>query len=475
MFKKLKKKSTKPAEIETKQEKKEINQKNFLVQGQCPANNPYVYNADDPWLKWYALSSAVYTAISLLAQEISSLKPMVWDTSKDEFVDHEVLSLLRYPNKFQSYQEFMEEASSLLIASGNLFVTAEGNTKRPPLFLHNYSINDVTATPSFFDKFPLTYSLTGNRTYNTTYKRLDGIGKRMMYVDDTGSSAIFQLKTFNPSTYDLYGMSPLTPVYQEIMQLQLSNTHNLSMLELGARCSAIISTADSISDDKFEAIKSAFQNNFSGASNAGQVIIVDEQELNYKELSTSNKDMDFLKLKENVTHAIYNELKIPLPLISAEQMTFNNSETARLGLYDNAVMPWANKIFTDLTSFLMPRYPNSENLVITYDKDSISALQTRRTEELERLNNLNVMTANEVRARINLDKLEGGENLYQPQSQIAFAGPNIEEQSAIQENETREHQQLEQLIKSMKSQKNELGNPIFTNEEIKLVINRMKN
>lgn len=416
-------------------------------------------------LKYYATSSAVYTAVSLLASEISSLHPVVFDTKSKTYEDHPVLELLKNPNKGESYNLFISSIASTLISTGNSFIIADGNINRPPLFLNHYNSTDVSAHESAIDKFPQSYRLT-RRNVSETFDRLDIIGQnRFLFVNQTKDSEIWQSKVFSPNTYDLYGMSPLTAICIEISQLQLSNVHNLATLENGGAPSGIMHTADSISDAKFELYKAMLNENYAGSTNAGRIMLLDEQDLKYEELGKTNKDMDFLNLKQSVTHAIYSALKIPLPLISADQMTLANMETARLNLYDNAVLPWADKIFGDLTSLLMPRYDSSENLIITYDQDNVDALQIRRNEELSELNSLNALTVNEMRAMIGKEELDGGNSLYQQQSMVPFAG-DVDTSDNIK---PKQDSEVDKVISQFKSQKKPDGSQVFNEDEIKIL------
>ena len=97
-------------------------------------------------------------------------------------------------------------------------------------------------------------------------------------------------------------------------------------------------------------------------------------------MSESIKDMDFPTLKKSTAEACYSAVQIPLPMISSESMSFNNYDAAKYSFYDNSVLPRLKAVLNFLTTSLMPRYKNSENLILTYDESSIECLENRKFE-----------------------------------------------------------------------------------------------
>ena len=118
--------------------------------------------------------------------------------------------------------------------------------------------------------------------------------------------------------------------------------------------------------------------------------------------------MDFAKLQTMAKQSVALQYKVPLPLISTEASTFSNVSTSRLALYDDAVLPLADRIFGGLTELLIPWYKQDPaKVVITYDLDSITALAGRRNEDLKLRRDLNIETLNEFRTAIGREPVEG--------------------------------------------------------------------
>jgi hypothetical protein len=209
----------------------------------------------------------------------------------------------------------------------------------------------------------------------------------------------------------------------------------------------------------------------------------------YDNQSMSNKDMDFLELKKEVANAIYKNLKIPLALVNTETMTLDNVTRSMLMFYDNAVLPIANRIFNELSNFLLPRYGNNDNLILTYDEGDIIALEPRRNEQLKVLKDMGIFTINQLRAKVGADPLVGGNAIYGQSSQIPMATdpddesilPNYDDLPAL-DNVGGNDEKLgssnktsrARFVSVLQAKVDADGNRVFTDEEINKIADKRK-
>jgi len=113
------------------------------------------------------------------------------------------------------------------------------------------------------------------------------------------------------------------------------------------------------------------------------------------------------------------QYKVPLPLITIQASTFNNYREAKLALFDDAVLPLADRIFGGLSDLLMPRYgEDPAEVQITYDMDTVTALAGRRNEELKLRRELNLESLNELRSVIGREEVEGGDQILAPATMV---------------------------------------------------------
>jgi len=225
-------------------------------------------------------------------------------------------------------------------------------------------------------------------------------------------------------------MSRLNSIFLEIEQHLHSSEHNSSLLQKGARLTGILgvdSGSETLSDDQREGIREQLARDYVGSNNAGKVFLTNGS-VTFKEMSMSMRDMDFRELREDMQVAIYNRLKVPLPLVMSQRQTMNNFSEAKFQLYDFAVLPLADRLFNELTAFLGPRFGLKEDQEITYKQDEIPALQERQTKRVMELNNTGVFSQNEIRAMLGYDRFADGDTIYVDSNKVpAGEDTNLED------------------------------------------------
>jgi len=366
-------------------------------------------------LSLYDKSTAVSIPVNMIAEALASIEPVL--KKKDIIItEHPVLDLLKMPSPFFNQTLFLETVAKHYLITANAYVVALGNISRPPLELQPISpanANEVEGDGGFVNHFIISgNSLTG------TYLIDKGIRKARYLKSNL--SELKQIRGFSIKNNSLLkGRSLLVSASAEVRQHILGNTHNVSMLERGGRVSLVFHFEEDMGMDDYEEAKEKVRSQYGGASKAGEIGVTSGGKLKIEELGVNNKDMDFANLQSMSKQAVALQYKVPLPLVTNESSTFNNLGNSWLALFDNAVLPTADRIFDGLTNLLMPRYgEDPAEVKITYDIDSITALAVRRNEELKLKRELNLESLNELRASIGREPVEGGDQVLAPANMI---------------------------------------------------------
>ncbi len=365
-------------------------------------------------LSYYATISVVATAIDIICKEFENITPVIKNIKNpDIFIKEDpMLDLLAHPNSDETGTAFFGKLSRYFKITGNSFMVATGNIKRPPLEVYAINPKYITIEKSSDDMFPKSYTYVYENG-SVVFNRISDKG-RFRYIDKEEDKELWHIKKFNP--YDtLWGLSELNSVYLEINQFFQSNQHNLNLLRKGIRSSGILSYDGELTQDQRDNIKAQISADKEGSNNAGKIFFFDGSKMDFKELSQSMKDMDFKDLKKDIENTIYTRLEIPLPSVSTDNQKFDNMFAAKLSLWDEAVIPMTNFLFQELSLFLMPRFkkdPKKEKL--TYNIFDINVLRERELQNVERLSKTNILTKNELRAMLTREKINGGDVIYQP-------------------------------------------------------------
>lgn len=432
------------------------------------------FNQINAWqaIRYYDNIAPIGTAIDIITDELKTIVPKYFTGKK--FEDHPVISLFMHPNADETFQEFFKKYSTFYKITGNTFLMATGAISKPPaelVVLPPQFVSSTTAT----DGYPLSYqfSLGGSGgTFTETFSRIEEKG-RFRYVNEDQTRELWHVKNFNAAANDSFGKPPLLPIYYELEQYLHASVHNLSLLEKGGRLSGALISKGPLTDEQFARAQEQVDKKLAGSKNAGRIMI-GEGDMDFKEMSSNNKDMDFRNLKKDDAIAIYNRLRIPLPLISPDHMTMSNYEQARLALYDNAVLPDAQTLYEELTVFLAPRYGwDPEKQGVTYDESTIQALQLRRNEEVKLRKEISVNEVDEMRSLLGDDPLPGGIGkvvLISGNTKELGSEEEEDEQSDDEENPKEDEEEpkvSEKRFKEIvKSQRDRKGLRIYTDEQI---------
>lgn len=225
------------------------------------------------------------------------------------------------------------------------------------------------------------------------------------------------------------------------------NIHNTKLLENGARPSGAL-IMKGISTDAKNQIKEQVKNFYTGSENAGNVMALsvagsNYEDVEFKELSINNKDMDFVELKKMAEMAVYKIFKIPASFYDNTKSTFNNVSSDTYKIYDLAIIPTLKDIVDGLNEFLMPRYDDSGRYRLSFSLRDIPALEMRYIDIATSKIDTGLMTVPEGRNSLNLSEWDEKDPLYNPKhgvkEEVDDEGkPQKEEEAPEEENEEAE-------------------------------------
>lgn len=354
----------------------------------------------------YQKNVIAYRCIRLISQNAASIPWVVYSGRgkyRTRLEDHALISLLKQPNPLQGGAEFFESVYSYYLIAGNSYLESVKGMGQTPLELWSLRPDRMRIIPGQHG-LPEAYRYqTGGQTVDF---RADPL---------TGDANILHLKTFHPLD-DFYGMSPLEAAAFSIDQHNDAAKWNAGLLQSGARPSGALvykpahgDASDVLTDDQRQALKNELESYFSGAENAGRPLVL-EGGLDWRDMSLSPKDMDWLAGKDVSAREIALAFHIPPQLIGIQgSLTFANFEQARLALFDDAVLPLVNHVKDELNRWLAPCF--GSDITIDYDPDGIEALSPRREKIWERVTAADFMTVNEKRAALGMSPLENGDSL----------------------------------------------------------------
>lgn len=354
----------------------------------------------------------LFSAINLLSTEASQARWKVVSTDSQgnvvERKDHRLTRLLNNPNPTQDQSAFIHAAVAYRSISGDSYINLHSGTVEGAV-----NTDDFTAIPSELWTFrPDRVQITPGKNAVAGYEYRTGNSADPLFFpsDAFGNSNIIHWKTFNPLD-DYYGLSPIQAAMKGIDTYDKTVDWNAALLDNAGRPSgALIWKGEgSMSEEQASEFSKMIDENVKNKRNRGRPLMLPGN-VEWKELSLSPKDMDFLKAKDDAAMSILRVLNLdPVLLNLGADPTFNNKRDAKLSLWDSAVIPLLLSLTSALNQHLVPRFKD-ESLSIVLDLSDVTALEPRREGLWKRANEAgDFLTVNEQRKLVNMEKTDGGD------------------------------------------------------------------
>lgn len=346
----------------------------------------YIHLAEESYVK----NVIANRCISIITKSASSVPIKIRNKKTKQVIEeHEILSLLKKPNPSSNKNIFFETIYSHKLIAGNVYIKMIKNNQNIPQELYILRPDRITIIAGNTD-IPLAYKYKFNNT-ETIFK-----------VDQlTGESDILHIKNFNPIN-DWYGLSQVEPASYSIDQHNEASKWNQAILQNGAKPSGalIVKNDNFLTNDQFTRLKEQLNNEFSGSENAGKPMLL-EGGLDWKEISLSPKEMDFLEMKHSTARDIALSFGVPSQLIGIPgDNTYSNMSEARLFLWEQTILPNIDIILSSLNNWLTPLFDS--NIELFYDKNDIIPLSVRKENFWNIVNNSNFLTNEEKKKILNI-------------------------------------------------------------------------
>ncbi len=363
------------------------------------------------WLLYLNVSSFA-RVVDLIADAVSALIPVVQENGK--IIDgHPISAFLARPGFNRNRKRLIKELTVQYLVTGTAYTHVYGNPSAPPTaidVLKTYQVNPVPGS----DMWPQSYQW--NEGLRSVRFERNENPRDFRWVDMAS-----QLSEIMP-IYDMEGSKrgiglPRLNAIRNDVELRLKGIqHNASVLDKGARLSGVLAVAEFSTPEQEESLMAQFQSRATGVHNAGGIMITSGKGLEFTPFSQTMKDMDFAKLIQIVEDAIVSRYNVPVTLYRTDAQTNNNYETAWNILYDQAVLPTFQIIFSGLAQMFTERLGSS--IEIVHDSLTSPILARAATSRARELFSANLVSRNEARQIAGYEPVLGGDIIYGPMGMV---------------------------------------------------------
>ena len=350
----------------------------------------------------YRRNVIAFRAVSMIATAMASVPWQLHERGRSRtrlLEKHPLLTLLKRPNPMQGDAAFIENVITHKLIAGNAYIHAVGPKGAPPMELHALRPDRMAI-------------IAGNGGMPRAYRYQTGQQQVDFPVDRiTGQSRILHVKNMHPLD-DWYGMSAVEAAAYSIDQHNQCGAWNQALLQNGARPSGalMVKAADGgaghLTEPQYVRLKQQLDEQFSGAANAGRPLLL-EGGLEWKEMSLSPKDMDFIGIKNSSARDIALAFGVPPQLLGIPgDNTYANLQEARVALWEQTILPGLQLLVDALNNWLAPMF--SDALVIGYDAESVPAIAARRDALWQRISGASFLSDEEKRRILGFGTAEAG-------------------------------------------------------------------
>ena len=345
----------------------------------------------------YLANAIVHRAVRLIAENVASCAYLVFEGAQEREA-HPLSLLLARPNARQDGNALLEMLVSHLLLAGNAYIegVALDGTVRELYALRPDRMKLVSGPDGWAEAYEY------------------GVGGRSVRFDQTASPVppILHLTFFHPLD-DHYGLAPIEPAAVAIDTHNAGSKWNKALLDNAARPSGALVYAGPegavLSDSQFDRLKRELTETYQGAVNAGRPLLL-EGGLDWKAMSLTPKDMDFLEAKHTAAREIALAFGVPPMVLGIPgDNTYANFQEANRCFFRQTVLPLAARIGNSFAQWLAPQFGDGIRIVV--DTDRIDALAADRAALWERVSNAAFLTLNEKREAVGYAPLEGGDRL----------------------------------------------------------------
>ncbi len=351
----------------------------------------------------YARNAIVHRAVRLVAESVGSLSFVLYEGAR-ELTAHPLLDLVARPNPRQDGAALLEAVAAHLLLAGNAYLEAVG--VQGPGEGGGQSVRELYALrPDRMKVVP------GPNGWPQAYDYTVG-GATVRFEQSAPQPPILHLTLFNPVD-DYYGLAPLEAAAVAVDTHNAAAAWNKALLDNSARPSgALVFTGPDglmLSNEQYDRLKGVIEDEYRGAANAGRPMLL-EGGLDWKPMSLTPKDMDFMEAKHAAAREIALAFGVPPMLLAIPgDNTYSNYQEASRVFWRQTVLPLGGRIASSLSQWLAPSF--GAGLALAVDADRIEALSADRAALWERVTKAPFLTVNEKRAAVGYGALANGDGL----------------------------------------------------------------
>lgn len=345
------------------------------------------------YLNSFRASSLVHSCTKKIGEKMSTIEFELYQLrgqTAREVEQHEILDLLSKPNPMMTGSQLQEITAIYLSLIGNCYWYKARNAQGNVIEL-------------WLMRPDLTTVIPGKDGNVAQYKFVMG-GKQVLFPAED----VIQFKEPDPLS-DYYGYSAVQSAMEVIRADVYAKKWNTKFFFNSARPDAILTTEQKIGKADRDEIREKWSNKYGGADNAHKVAVLSHG-LDYKQISVTQKDMDFANMRIANRDDVISALAVPKSILAiTDDVSRANADAGIYVFLSENIRPKMEKMTDILNLFLVNEFGID---LILLSLDPTPDDNTAKDDHYVKAHN-RWLTTNEIRIEQGYDPIDGGDSIYQ--------------------------------------------------------------
>lgn len=342
-------------------------------------------------------TSWIKNAIDVRAQNVANAQVYIVNKqTEEEIPNHPFIQVFNRTNVYDlSGIQLLDIISKNLDVYGNAYLYVAKTGTQP---------SELIPLPSRFVE----------PVYNSTYTLIIGYKYRNSGTVVTyNKDDIIHFRNISIDNY-LVGVPVITALQPLIDIDNFQQSYSKMSLQNGGNISLALQTDAKLNGDVLERMRHEFKRNYTGSSNAGKVIVLDNG-LQITDYSKNMKDMDYTEGRRLVRDEILSRMSVPPVLVGINDSANRATAEVEYSFFiQHTIKNIAKNITQTFDNYISKVYGEQYHFVLEYD----SGISDSTLREYDLLLKYGIVTTNEVREYFNYSAITGGDELVQQPSVI---------------------------------------------------------
>jgi len=350
--------------------------------------------SEEKYLETYDKSLDVFACVKKISAKIASIEYKLFriKNSKGELeqiLAHPLLDLLANPSPFVSKAKLikLKEINELLTGDGYWYKAMVGNTVAELWNLRPDWIKIIPSSTDYIKEY--IYRIPGQKELHFT-------PEEVIHFNEPSP-----LKEFADRT----GQSPIRPAQVRVDTEEFATKFQRDFFHNNARLDAVLQSDQPLNKDRIGEIRDQWSKKYKGVGKNSKIGIL-QSGLKYVQISTAQKDMDYISGLKATRDDIFMAFEMPKSVIGiAEDVNRANADAAMASFLTENIKPKMRDFVDTLNQSLVPHF--GKGLILDFVDPSPENVE-EKLKIYENASKNGWMTQNEIREKEGLMPLKTG-------------------------------------------------------------------